>query len=71
MYSSESMMKAFSWFYQDFRPSSLEEFEAFYPSGSVERSYFWKIGNFFDLMGDFLRGHIASSAWWSSFAPTT
>jgi hypothetical protein len=54
IYSSEPMMAAFSWFCKDFQATDLSDFEKLYPSGSVECNSFWKIGNFFELMGTFL-----------------
>jgi hypothetical protein len=54
MYSSESMIIALSWFCKDFEAVDLKDFETHYPPGSAERNSFWKIGNFFELMGTFL-----------------
>ena len=54
MYSSDLMSTALAWFFNDFRADGLKDFEARYPPGSEERKSFWRIGNFFELMGTFL-----------------
>jgi len=54
IYSSESLIDAFQWFFKNFHAGTLEDFEKRYPLGSKGRKYFWRIGNFFDLLGTFL-----------------
>lgn len=54
IYSSESMVDAFTWFFKDFHASNLEDFEEFYPLGNKERKTFYRVANFFDLLGTFL-----------------
>jgi hypothetical protein len=54
IYSSESMVDAFTWFFKDFHASKLEDFEESYPLGSQERKTFYRVANFFDLLGTFL-----------------
>jgi len=55
IYSSESMVNAFTWFFKEFRAENVEDFEERYPLGSQGRKYFWRIGNFFDLLGTFVK----------------
>ncbi|OPY33134.1 MAG: hypothetical protein A4E32_00808 [Methanomassiliicoccales archaeon PtaU1.Bin124] len=55
MYSSEELSSAFRWFHSRFNAKDLDDFEKECPPGSVERSNFWKIGNFFDLIGTLLK----------------
>lgn len=54
MYSSDSMVDAFTWFFKDFSAKNFDEFQTQYPLGSEERKRFYKIGNFFDLLGTFV-----------------
>ncbi len=54
MYSSETMVDAFIWFYKDFQVEDFEEYNNSYPLGSDGRKYFNRIGNFFDLLGTFI-----------------
>lgn len=54
MYSSESMIIALSWFCKDFEAVDLNDFETLYPLEARSATLFWKIRNFFELMGTFL-----------------
>jgi hypothetical protein len=54
IYSSDSMVDAFTWFFKDFNAKNLDDFQTQYPLGSEERKRFYKIGNFFDLLGAFV-----------------
>jgi len=54
IYSSDSLVDAFTWFYKDFHAENLEDYEKHYPLGSEGRKYFNRISNFFDLLGTFL-----------------
>lgn len=54
IYSSDSMVDAFTWFFKDFHAESLEDFEKRYPLGSEGRKHFYRIGNFLDLLGTFV-----------------
>jgi hypothetical protein len=53
IYSSDSMVDAFTWFFKDFKAENLDDFEKQYPLGGEERKRFYRIGNFFDLLGTF------------------
>ncbi len=53
-YSSDSMIDAFTWFFKDFHAENLKDFQRRYSLGSDGRKYFYRIGNFFDLLGTFL-----------------
>lgn len=55
IYSSDSMVNAFTWFYKDFHAESFEDFQKHYPLGSEGRKHFFRIGNFFDLLGTFVK----------------
>jgi len=55
IYTSDSMIKAFTWFFKDFHARNLNEFEKKYPLGSEGRKFFYAIGNFFDLLGTFVK----------------
>jgi len=54
MYSSDSMIDAFTWFFKDFHAENLEDFQKRCPLGSEGRKFFYRIGNFFDLLGTFV-----------------
>jgi len=59
LYSSDSLASAIKWFYSGFDAEDVARFNVVCPSGSAERGYFWKIGNFFDLLGTFMkRGYL-------------
>ena len=55
LYSSDSMVDAFVWCVKGFQAKSLKDFENLYPVGSDGRKRFFKVGNFLDLLGTFLR----------------
>lgn len=55
LYSSDSLAEAIKWFYTGFDAEDLDGFEKACPPGSKERAHFWRMGNFFDLMGTFMR----------------
>jgi hypothetical protein len=69
LYSSDSMVNAFTWFYKDFRAKNVEDFEKLYPLGTEGRKYFWKIGNFFDLLGTFLKRNYLPKELIMSYCP--
>jgi hypothetical protein len=56
LYSSDKMVDAFAWFFKEFQIRNLKDFEELYLLGSEGRRYFFKIGNFFDLLGTFVQG---------------
>ena len=69
MYSSDLMSTALAWFFNDFRADGLKDFEARYPPGSEERKSFWRIGNFFELMGTFLEREYLPNQLMIEFCP--
>ena len=54
LYSSDSMVNAFTWCAKGLQAESLRDFEELYPVGSEGRKYFFKVGNFLNLLGTFL-----------------
>lgn len=55
IYSADSMVDAFMWCIKEFQAENLKDFEKLYPLGSDGRKRFYKVGNFLDLLGTFLR----------------
>jgi len=54
LYSSDSIVDAFTWCIKGFQAENLRDFEELYPVGSEGRKYFFRVGNFLDLLGTFL-----------------
>ena len=59
LYSSSTIMDAFTWCIKGFQAENLKDFEELYPVGSDGRKCFYRVGNFLDLLGTFLkRGYL-------------
>jgi hypothetical protein len=69
IYSSEQMTEAFEWFHANFRAASFEEFQKRYPLGSKGRRHFFRIGNFFDLLGTFVERNLIPQGLFVDFCP--
>jgi hypothetical protein len=55
LYSADSMVEAFVWCSKGFQAENLKDFEELYPLGSDGRKRFFKVGNFLELLGTFLK----------------
>ncbi len=55
LYSADSMVDAFMWCIKELQVENLKDFEERYPLGSDGRKRFYKVGNFLDLLGTFLK----------------
>lgn len=69
IYTSDSVIDAFTWFFKDFQAKNLEDFQKQYPLGSEGRKNFYRIANFFDLLGTFVKRNYMPKSLIIDFCP--